>query len=136
MTIPGSGHRGVCDTLGRVDDLEQLVGSWLPVPDVAERLGVRLSEVRRMLDEGDLVALKVGEPRVARVPEAFLTPDGPLPSLRGTVVVLRDGGMSPSELVRWLFTPDASLPGGGSAIEALRAGATTEVRRRAMESAW
>ena len=43
--------------------------------------------------------------------------------------------MSDAEIIGWLFAPDDTLPVPGAAIDALRAGFKTEVRRRAMETA-
>jgi excisionase family DNA binding protein len=116
-------------------DLEELVGSWLAVPDVAERLGVPLSQVRRMLEERELLGHRVGERRVVAVPEQFLD-ESVLRHLRGTFTVLADGGMDDEEILRWLFTADSTLGKGGTPVEALRAGFKTEVRRRAMEQAF
>jgi excisionase family DNA binding protein len=115
--------------------LEELVGSWLTVPDVAERLGISLAAVRRMIEDRQLVSWRVGERRVVSVPERFLD-EAVLPHLPGTFTVLTDGGMNDEELLRWLFTADSTLPAGGSPVEALGAGFKTEVRRRAMETAW
>lgn len=109
-------------------DLDALVGSWLTVPDVADRLGVDVSRVRRMLDDRLLVGLRRGRPRVLSVPAALVEPE-PLPELPGTLTVLTDAGYAPDEALRWLFTPDDTLP--GSPLQALRAGRKTEVRRRA-----
>lgn len=119
----------------REPDLETLVGSWLPVPDVAERLGVPLSQVRRMLEERELLGHRVGERRVVAVPEQFLD-ETVLRHLRGTFTVLADGGMDDEEILRWLFTADSTLGAGGTPVDALRAGFKTEVRRRAMEQAF
>ena len=107
---------------------------WLTLPDVAEQLGVRVTEVRRMLKEGDLVAVRRGERAALSVPADFLGEDGPLPELRGTFTVLSDGGFSDEEIVEWMFTRDERLV-GGTPIGAIRGGAKTEVRRRAMEEA-
>ena len=117
-------------------DVETLVGAWLTVPDVAERLAVKLSEVRRMINDRELVALRTGPRRVVSVPERFVTPDGPVPTLRGTVTVLADGGMNDEEIVHWLFTPDETLPVPGAPLDALLAGHKKEVRRRAQELAF
>ena len=114
---------------GAVDDLDALVGTWLALPDVAERLGVEVGKVRRLIQDRNLVALRVGERGVLGVPEALLTDGAVLPELRGTLTVLADGGFSDAEAVRWLFTPDESLP--GTPVEALRGGRKTEIRRRA-----
>ncbi|GAA4405928.1 Rv2175c family DNA-binding protein [Fodinibacter luteus] len=118
------------------DDVEALVGSWLTVPDVAERLGLPLSAVRRLVEDRELLAHRVGERRVAAVPEGFLDADGPLTALRGTFTVLADGGMTDVEIIRWLHTPDDTLPVPGTPLDAIRAGFKTEVRRRAMEEAF
>lgn len=119
----------------RASSIEELVGDWLTVPDVAERLGLPLSTVRRMIEDRDLVAWRVGERRVVSVPARFVE-EAVLRHLPGTFTVLADAGMNDEELLRWLFTADATLPDGGSPVDALAAGFKTEVRRRAMESAW
>jgi Rv2175c C-terminal domain of unknown function/DNA-binding protein Rv2175c, wHTH domain len=116
--------------------LDELVGSWLPIPDVAERLGAPLSAVRRMVEDRELLALRVGDRSILMVPEKFLGAEGPLAALRGTFTVLSDGGMSDEEAVRWLFTPDPTLPVDGAPIDAIIGGFKTEVRRRAMEQAF
>ena len=117
-------------------DVEALVPAWLTLPDLAERLGVRLADARRLVEDRELLALRVGERRVLAVPEGFLDDDGPLASLRGTFTVLADGGMDDEEIVRWLHTPDPTLPVPGHPLDAIRAGFKTEVRRRAMEEAF
>ena len=118
------------------DDLEQLVGEWLTVPDLGERLGLRLSDVRQLLADRQLVGFRVGPRNVMSVPSKFVNEAGPLPELTGTFTVLADGRMNDAEILRWLFTPDATLPVPGAPIDALRAGFKTEVRRRAMEAAF
>jgi excisionase family DNA binding protein len=114
--------------------LEELVGEWLTVPDVAERLGVPLSTVRRMIEDRELLAARLGERRIVHVPARFLD-ERALPHLKGTFTVLGDGGMHDDEILRWLFTPDETLPVEGAPIDALASGFKTEVRRRAMETA-
>ena len=115
--------------------LEDLIGDWLTVPDIAERLGIPLSAVRRMIEDRELLAARVGERRVVKVPARFLD-EKALPHLKGTFTVLGDGGMGDEEILRWLFTPDPTLPVEGSPIHALASGFKTEVRRRAMEQAF
>lgn len=87
-----------------------------------------------MIEEGQLVAVRRGERNVLSVPEAFIGEDGPLPELAGTFTVLKDGRFSDEEIVEWMFEPDERLV-GGCPIGAIRSGAKTEVRRRAMEEA-
>ena len=117
-------------------DLESLVGAWLTVPDAAERLGVPLSRVRQWLTDRELLGSRVGERNVVAVPEKFLDEHGPRPELKGTFTVLADGGMRDEDILRWLFTPDETLPVEGGPIDALRAGHKAEVRRRAQALAF
>ena len=115
--------------------LEELVGSWLTVPDVAERLGIPLSAVRRLLEDRELLSARIGERKVVAVPEQFLDEEV-FRHLRGTFTVLADGGMRDEEILEWLFTPDETLRVPGTPVDNLAAGFKTEVRRRAMEQAF
>jgi hypothetical protein len=117
-------------------DLEQLVGEWLTVPDIAERVGVRLSDVRQMIEDRQVLGFRVGPRNVMSVPARFFGDAGPLPELPGTFTVLGDSRMTDAQILRWLFTPDDTLPVQGAPIDALLAGFKTEVRRRAMEAAF
>jgi hypothetical protein len=112
-----------------VDELDELVGSWLAVPEVAEHLGTDVGRVRRMLQERDLVAARRGERGAPHVPASLVDGGRPVPDLRGTLTLLADAGYSDEEALRWLYTPENSLP--GTPVEALRAGRRSEVRRRA-----
>ena len=118
------------------DDLEELVCEWLTVPDIGERMGLRLSDVRQLIEDRQVLAVRVGPRRVVSVPSKFFNEEGPLPELPGTFTVLGDRRMSDEQILRWLFTPDESLPVQGSPMDALLAGFKTEVRRRAMEAAY
>ncbi len=118
----------------RVSDIENLVSEWLPLPDVAERLGCPITKVHGLLDERALVAVRIGERKVRSVPALFLDGDHVLDSLKGTIAVLGDAGFSDDEIVAWLFTPDDSLR--GRPIDALHEGRKTEIRRRAQILAW
>jgi len=120
--------------LGPVNDLDTLVAEWLSLPDVAERLGTDVGRVRRLVQDRFLVVVRGGEPPAPRVPAALLLDGGVLPDLPGTLTVLLDAGFEPPEALRWLLTPDDTLP--GSPLEALRQGRKTEVRRRAQALAF
>lgn len=121
------------------ETLETLVGPWLPLPDVAERLGTDVGKVRRLVAERTLVAVRLGERSVLGIPERFLRAGEAgwevLPFLTGTLSVLRDAGFDDDEAVAWLFTEDESLAGLRPElrrpIDALDAGFKTEIRRRA-----
>lgn len=115
-------------------ELEQLVDAWMTLEEVGTALGLAPSQVRRLVADRDLVAVRRGKPRRDCVPTALVLPE-PLRRLRGTAVVLADAGCSDAEALRWLFTPDPTLP--GTPVEALRAEhRTTEVRRRAQALAF
>lgn len=107
----------------------------MTVPDLAERLGVPLSRVRQQLADRELLSLRIGATGVVSIPERFVGPAGPRPELKGTFTVLADGGMNDVEILRWLFTPDETLPVEGAPIDTLIAGHKTEVRRRAQATA-
>jgi hypothetical protein len=130
--------------------LDALVPEWLTLPDVAERLAIDVGKVRRLLQEGRLVAVRRGDPTVLSVPADFFVPahlanpaaptdaehagdDRPrwaiLAALRGTLTLLGDSGFDAAESIEWLFSPDDVL--GRTPMEALRAGSKSEVRRRA-----
>jgi hypothetical protein len=117
-------------------DLEELVGDWLTVPDIGERMGLRLSDVRQMVEDRQVLAVRIGPRNVLCVPAKFFNEEGPLPELPGTFTVLGDSRMSDAQILRWLFTPDGTLPVQGAPMDALLAGFKTEVRRRAMEAAY
>ncbi|UZN01657.1 Rv2175c family DNA-binding protein [Cellulomonas sp. S1-8] len=125
-------------------DLDQLVGTWLTVPDIAEMLDVDGGKVRRLLQERKLVGVRRGSPPVLSVPADLLVPghlanpaqpeapsdDRPwavLAALQGTLTVLEDDGFTDHETIEWLFSPEETL--GTTPIAALRAGRKTEVRR-------
>ena len=112
------------------------MGEWLTVPDIAERLGLRLSDVRQLITDRQILSLRIGPRHVISIPAKFVNEAGLLPELPGTFTVLRDSRMTDTEILRWLFTPDDTLPVPGAPMDALLAGFKTEVRRRAMEAAF
>ncbi len=114
---------------------EQDLTGWLAVPDIMEVTGASLGQVKTWLRERELVGSRRGPNKALYVPASFLTEEGPLPSLRGTITVLADGGYGDEEIIAWLHEPDETLQ-GGSAIASLRQGSKTEVRRRAQETAF
>jgi excisionase family DNA binding protein len=109
--------------------LDALVREWLTLPELADYLGVGVSRVRGLVRSGQLIALRVGDPPGLRVPAGFVQDGALIRKLTGTLSLLRDQAFSDAEAVRWLFTPDDSLP--GTPVQALRDNRGTEVRRRA-----
>lgn len=117
-----------------VDDLDALTTEWLTLPDIAERLGMDVVKVRRLIQDRFLVAVRRGSPPVLSVPAGMLADDQVLSDLPGTLTVLFDAGFDDREALRWLLTPDETLP--GSPLDALRSGRKTEIRRRAQAMAF
>lgn len=110
-------------------ELDELVQAWLTLPEVAERLDLPVNRTRQLLKEHHLVAVRRGEHNALSVPAAFLDGDQILKGLSGTLTLLADNRFTEEESVRWLFTPDESLP--GTPVQALAEHRGTEVRRRA-----
>jgi excisionase family DNA binding protein len=105
---------------------------WLPIGQVADRLGVSAGRVRRLVQERALIGMRRGKEFC--VPAELLKDGAPLPELQGTLVVLADAGFTEDEALRWLFTDDG-YP--GTPVDALRSGVgKTEVRRRAQALAF
>ncbi len=115
-------------------ELEQLVPSWLNLPEVAETLGLPITKVHALISERSLVSVRIGERNIRSVPADFFVEGAVLDSLKGTVVVLGDSGYGDEDIIRWLYTEDESLP--GRPIDAMRNGRKTEIRRRAQAAAW
>ena len=106
--------------------------AWVAIPDIAERFGLKLSQVHRLIEEHALLAARIDG--VLRVPELFLGETEPLRELRGTIMLLLDDGFSEEEAMSWLLEPEDSL--GTSPILALRTGRKAEVRRVAQALAF
>lgn len=108
---------------------DALVPAWLTLPDVAERLDVEVTRVRRLIKEGQLIAVRRGEGRTLQVPADFVGAGRIVKGLPGTITLLRDDGFSDEEMLEWLFTEDETLP--GTPTRALKENRGTEVKRRA-----
>ena len=86
-------------------------------------------------------------PGVLVIPQVFFTNAGEVvKSLPGLLTILHDGGYHETEIVRWLFTPDASLTvtrdgsrdsiSNARPVDALHAHQAREVVRRAQAMAY
>jgi Rv2175c C-terminal domain of unknown function len=112
---------------------DTLVGNWLSLPEVADKLGIPSGRVKQLLSDRKLLA--VSRPAGERaVPAAFLDGGQIVKGLCGTLTVLFDCGFDDEEALRWLFTADETLP--GTPIEALYKHRGTEVNRRAQALAF
>ncbi len=112
-----------------LDELVDDLGGWLTVPEVADRLGLPVNRARQLLGERQLLAVRRGENSALYVPAVFVQGDRVLKGLPGAITVLADAGYDDLAALRWLFTPDPSLP--GAPAQALAENRGTEVKRRA-----
>ncbi|MGV0626639.1 Rv2175c family DNA-binding protein [Mycolicibacter minnesotensis] len=117
----------------------------IDLPGIAQMLGVPVTRVHQDLRDNQLLAVR--RDGVLLVPQLFFTEDGDVVRhLPGLLAVLRDGGYQPTDIVRWLFTPDASLSltrdgasepvANARPIDALHAHQAREVMRRAQAMAY
>lgn len=104
----------------------------LPVTEVAQRMSLPVSRVHQLVRDGHLLSLRRDGSVV--VPADFLDGAAVVKGLPGTITVLRDGGYSDTDILRWLFADDDTLP--GTPIAVLRAGRHREVKRRAQAMAF
>jgi hypothetical protein len=104
----------------------------LPATEVAEILSVPRTRVHQLIKDGQLLSLK--REGTTCVPADFLEGNAVVKGLSGTITVLRDGGYPDTDILRWLFTEDDSLP--GTPIAAIRAGRHREIKRRAQAMAF
>jgi Rv2175c C-terminal domain of unknown function len=107
---------------------DTLVGQWLSLAEVAERLGLPLSRMKQMLRDHKLLAVRRPDGALG-VPAEFLDGHQIVKGLHGTLTLLFDCGFDEPEVMRWLFTSDETLP--GTPIQALAEHRGTEVNRRA-----
>jgi len=142
VRVPLNGSRRVwlsvrCGTFGGVAQIDPvadgLVGAWLTIPEVADRLGLPPGRVRQLLRDRKLVAVQRPDGTLC-VPAAFLDGDHILKGLHGTLTLLFDCGFDEPGSLRWLFTADDSLP--GTPIQAMTEHRGTEVNRRAQALAF
>ena len=116
------------ETVNLDRDLDELVGEWLSLTDVATALEMPAGRVKQMIKHHKLLGLSKGKAGY-EVPAAFIIDGAVAKGLPGTLTVLRDAGFDDAETLRWLFTPDDTLP--GTPIQAIREHRGTEVNRRA-----
>jgi hypothetical protein len=115
------------------------------LPTVAQLMGVPVTRVHQQLRERHLIAVRRGG-KVA-VPKVFFDDSGHVvKALSGLLIVMHDGGYTDTDIVRWLFTPDASLTirrdgtteavPNARPVDALHSHQAREVVRRAQAMAY
>ena len=123
-------HTTVENTIDK--DLDVLVGEWLPLTDVAIRLGLNQSRTKQLIRDHKLLGFR--RDGQVMIPAVFLTGRDVVKGLGGTLTLLADAGYNDVEALRWLFTADDTLP--GTPAQALAENRGTEVRRRAQALAF
>ena len=116
------------------DDVDALVGDWITVPDLAEALGIDVVQARQLLKDGRVIGVRRGDRSVISTPAAFVSDGEIVAKIPGLLTLLRDAGYDENQSLRWIFTPDDSLP--GTPMQALVENRHTEVRRRAQSLAF
>jgi Rv2175c C-terminal domain of unknown function len=120
--------------VAQIDPLaDALVGDWLTLPEVADRLSIPPGRIKQLLRDRRLLAVQRPDGAMS-VPAAFFDGGQVLKGLHGTLTVLFDCGFDDEEALRWLFTSDDSLP--GTPIQAMAEHRGTEVNRRAQALAF
>jgi hypothetical protein len=99
----------------------------LTLTEVAERMGIGPTGVRDLVRSGQLLSLPTDEGQ--RVPAEQLDGDQLVKHLVPVLRLLRDAGYNDEEALRWLSTPDDTLP--GTPFQALHENRATEIKRRA-----
>ena len=106
--------------------------SVIAIPDAAERMGVVVTKVMDLLNNGQQLAIRLDNVRY--IPEMFFTEDGDLNKfVPGVISLLSDGGYSSQEILEYLYEADDSLP--GRPVDALHGHLAREVMRRAQAMA-
>lgn len=100
----------------------------LSLTETAERMGIGPTGVRDLLRGGKLLAIDDAEGKRV-VPAEQLDGSEIVKHLVPVLTLLRDAGYDDEQALRWLTTPDESLP--GSPLQALHQNRATEIKRRA-----
>ncbi|MCW2681389.1 MAG: transcriptional regulatory protein [Frankiales bacterium] len=95
--------------------------------EVAERMGIGPTGVRDLIKSGHLLSIKTDEG--VRIPAGQLDGDQLVKHLVPVLTLLRDAGYTDDEALRWLTTPDDTIP--GTPLQALHENRATEIKRRA-----
>lgn len=103
------------------------VTEWLTYQQAAELLGVSSGRVSRLVEEHQLIAVR--RDREFMIPAHLIQNGEPLPSIRGTIVLLLDAGLTVEAAVDWIYSDSGEL--GATPISQLLLGHKAPVRRAA-----
>lgn len=95
------------------------------IADLVERFNASPGRIHRMIEDHYLATVRVDG--VLRVPSEFVQGNEPLPSLRGTILVLLDAGLSEDQAVEWIMSHNDELD--ERPIDSLLRGHKAAVRR-------
>ena len=109
------------------DSLTSGTIEWVNLPDIAEKLGVKITKVHQMIREGQLISVRRDGIRV--VPADLVANDTVAKHLPGVITLLHDAGYNDEEALRWLYEPDETVD--GCAAKGLAGDRAREVERRA-----
>jgi hypothetical protein len=109
------------------DDAIVEPAEWLPLPEVAHRLGVSTTKVEQMIRDRELLAVE--RDGTLCVPAELIANRTVRKHLPGVLTLLHDAGYNDEEALRWLYRADPTLP--GTPAEALGSERAREVKRRA-----
>ncbi|MEU6561892.1 Rv2175c family DNA-binding protein [Nocardia nova] len=110
------------------DDVVPESVTLLPLPDVADQLGIAVTRVHQILRDHQLIAIR--RDGIAGVPKDFFDSSGEIAKfLPGLITVMRDAKYTDEEILGWVYTDDETLP--GRPIDALHGPLAREVIRRA-----
>ena len=101
--------------------------------EVAQRMGIGPTGVRELVKAGHLLTVVDDEGKRV-VPAEQLDGEVLVKHLVPVLTLLRDAGYRDDEALRWLTTPDDTLP--GTPLQALHENRATEIKRRAQALGW
>ncbi|MFM7029516.1 MAG: Rv2175c family DNA-binding protein [Micrococcales bacterium] len=101
---------------------------WLTIPDAMQLLNLPLGKVHRLIEEHHLVETRIDG--IRKIPADAIQNGEPLPTLKGTLQVLFDAGLSNDEALEWLYTEDDTL--GSTPMAGLVAGKRAQIRSLAL----
>jgi excisionase family DNA binding protein len=99
----------------------------LTIDEAAQQLGVSASKVRRLIEEHILFSIRVDKQPM--IPADLIQNGEPLSSIRGTMLLLLDCGLSTDEAIDWLYAANDDL--NSTPIAELLKGHKAPVRRAA-----
>lgn len=115
-------------------DLAALITEWSDWKGIGTALGISVTQVRTYIREHQLAAAVPSPGAGQQVPSELVMDGEIVKGVPGLLTTLHDGGYDDREILTWLFTPDATLP--GRPIDALRENRGSEVKRRAQAMAF